>query len=63
MKQKKLNYRFHNSNSAEDTANFLCKLLVEVNAGKVTIPFPLKSFGNKPLIFSVYRNHSVSLYQ
>ena len=35
MKQKKLNYRFHNSNSAEDTANFLCKLLVEANAGKV----------------------------
>lgn len=35
MKQKKLNYRFHNPNSAEDTAEFLCKLLVEVNAGKV----------------------------
>ena len=35
MKQKKLDYRFHNPNSAEDTANFLCKLLVEANAGKV----------------------------
>lgn len=35
MKQRKLNYRFHNPNSAEDTAEFLCKLLVEVNAGKV----------------------------
>ena len=35
MKQKKLNYRFHNPNSAEDTADFLCKLLVEANAGKV----------------------------
>lgn len=35
MKQRKLNYRFHNPNSAEDTADFLCKLLVEVNAGKV----------------------------
>ena len=35
MKQKKLNYRFHNSNSAEDTADFLCKLLIEANAGKV----------------------------
>ena len=31
----KLNYRFHNPNSAEDTADFLCKLLIEVNAGKV----------------------------
>ena len=35
MKQGKLNYRFHNPNSAEDTADFLCKLLIEVNAGKV----------------------------
>ena len=35
MKQRKLNYRFHNPNSAEDTANFLCKLLIETNAGKV----------------------------
>lgn len=35
MKQRKLNYRFHNPNSAEATADFLCKLLVEVNAGKV----------------------------
>ncbi|MGN0413910.1 MAG: hypothetical protein ACI4FX_00275 [Agathobacter sp.] len=35
MKQEKLNYRFHNPNSAEDTADFLCKLLIEANAGKV----------------------------
>lgn len=35
MKQRKLNYRFHNPNSAEATADFLCKLLIEVNAGKV----------------------------
>ena len=35
MKQKKLNYRFHNPNSAEATADFLCKLLIEANAGKV----------------------------
>ena len=35
MKQKKLNYRFHNPNSAEDTADFLCKLLIEANASKV----------------------------
>ena len=35
MKQRKLNYRFHNPNSAEDTADFLCKLLVEANAGKL----------------------------
>ena len=35
MKQRKLNYRFHNPNSAEDTADFLCTLLIEANAGKV----------------------------
>ena len=35
MKQRKLNYRFHNPNSAQDTADFLCKLLIEANVGKV----------------------------
>ena len=35
MKQRKLNYRFHNLNSAEDTADFLCKLLIEANTGKI----------------------------
>ena len=35
MKQRKLNYRFHNPNSAEDTANYLVKILIEVNATKV----------------------------
>ena len=35
LKERKLNYRFHNPNSAEDTADFFCKLLIEVNADKV----------------------------
>ena len=35
MKQRKLNYRFHNPNSAENTADFLCKLLIEASTGKV----------------------------
>ena len=35
MKQRKLNYRFHKPNSTEDTAELLCKLLIEANAGKV----------------------------
>ena len=35
MKQRKLNYRFHNPNSVEDTADFLCMLLIEANASKV----------------------------
>ena len=35
MKHRKLNYRFHNPNLAEDTAKLLCKLLIEANADKV----------------------------
>lgn len=35
MKQRRLNYRFHNPNSAEDTANYLVRILIEANAGKV----------------------------
>lgn len=35
MKRTKLNYRVHNPNSAEDTADFLCKLMIEVNTGKL----------------------------
>lgn len=35
MKQKKLNYRFHNPNSATDSADFLCKILIASNTGKV----------------------------
>ena len=35
MKKRKLNYRFHNPNTAEVTANYLLKVLVEANAEKV----------------------------
>lgn len=35
MKKRKLNYRFHNPNTAEVTADYLAKILVEVNAKKV----------------------------
>ena len=35
LKRTKLNYRFHNPNSAEETADFLCKLLIEANVGQV----------------------------
>ena len=35
LKRTKLNYRFHNPNTAEDTADFLCRLMIEANAGKV----------------------------
>ena len=35
MKKKKLIYRFHNPNSVEVTAEFLCKVLIEANMAKV----------------------------
>lgn len=35
MKKTKLNYRFHNPNPADVTADFLLKLLIEANVEKV----------------------------
>lgn len=35
MKKRKLNYRFHNPNTAEATTTYLLKVLLEVNAAKV----------------------------
>lgn len=35
MKKRKLNYRFHNPNPLDVTADFLLKVLIEVNAEKV----------------------------
>ena len=35
LKQRKLNYRIHNPNLVEDTANYLVKILIEANAVKV----------------------------
>ena len=35
MKQRKLNYRFHNPNTAEVTADILLKVLIEANSEKV----------------------------
>ena len=35
MKKRKLNYRFHNPNTAETTAEILLKVLVEANTKKV----------------------------
>ena len=35
MKKRKLNYRFHNPNTAETTADYLLKVLIEANTGKV----------------------------
>jgi hypothetical protein len=35
LKKRKLIYRFHNPNSVEDTAEFLCKILIEANMAKV----------------------------
>ena len=35
MKKRKLNYRFHNPNTAEATADILLKVLIEANSQKV----------------------------
>lgn len=35
MKKRKLNYRFHNPNTAEVTADILLKVLTEANSEKV----------------------------
>ena len=35
MKKKKLNYRFHNPNTAEATADILLKFFIEANSKKV----------------------------
>ena len=35
MKKKKLNYRFHNPNSVEATAEYIANILVEVNRTKI----------------------------
>jgi len=35
MKKQKLNYRFHNPNTAEVTADYILKVFIEVNMKKV----------------------------
>ena len=35
MKKQKLNYRFHNPNTAEVTADYILKVFIEVNTKKV----------------------------
>jgi len=35
VKERKLNYRFHNPNTAEATIDYILKVFIEVNEGKV----------------------------
>ena len=35
MEKRKLNYRFHNSNPAAATADYILKIMVEANTDKV----------------------------
>lgn len=35
MGKKKLNYRFHNPNTVETTADYILKILIEANSKKV----------------------------
>lgn len=44
MTKRKLHYRFHNPNSAEETARYLEKLFVEVNTCKVRTAIETASY-------------------
>lgn len=46
MTKRKLHYRFHNPNSAEETARYLEKLFIEVNACKVRSAIETASYQN-----------------
>lgn len=35
MKKRKLNYRFHNPNTVEKTADYILQVFMEANKGKV----------------------------
>lgn len=35
MQKRKLNYRFHNPNTVEETADYILKVFMEANMGKV----------------------------
>lgn len=35
MKERKLNYRFHNPNTAAATADYILKILIDANSEKV----------------------------
>lgn len=35
MKERKLNYRFHNPNTAAATIDYILEVFIEANAGKV----------------------------
>ena len=35
MKRQKMNYRFHNPNTAEVTADYILKVMIEANTEKV----------------------------
>ena len=37
MKERKLNYRFHNPNPTAATADYLLKIFMEANQGKVQL--------------------------
>lgn len=48
MKQRKLNYRFHNPNPEAATADYILKILIEANAGKVEQAIQAANQSNQP---------------
>ncbi len=49
MAKHKLNYRIHNPNTAETTANFLLRLLIEANQKKVELSILAATQINPPI--------------
>lgn len=46
MKQCKLNYRFHNPNLEATTADYILKILIQSNAGKVEQAIQMANLSN-----------------
>lgn len=56
VKKRKLNYRFHNPNTVEATANYIAELFVEVNTPKIQAA--IKAVAEQPKIHEQQEDHS-----
>ena len=62
MKKRKLNYRFHNPNPMDVTADFLLKVLIEANSEKVERAIAeaaLQEVGEREYIEAIVQNKKV----
>ena len=59
--KRKLNYRFHNPNTVESTADFLCQLLMEANTSKVERALQEVALGEASNNYIVESENEVSI--